>query len=81
MWGGAVKQTKEERRYWAERRKHEIKAHHTVLPKPREEIVLLATSVTEYEQIRRDNPGMKVKLEMSEPIQTQLLDIQGLIDV
>lgn len=76
-----MKQTKEERRYWAERRKHEIKAHHTVLPKPREEIVLLATSVEEYEQIRRDNPNMKVKLELPEPQPIQLFNTQGLIDV
>lgn len=74
-------QTPEERKYWANRRKADRTYPATKLPEPRKEIVLLATSMTEYEQIKRDNPSMKVRLEIPEPQQAQLFATQEFVDV
>ena len=55
-------QTKEQRRYWAEKRKAERRL--TYKPKPRK-LVLLAASVQELDEIRRMHPHVPVHLDLS----------------
>lgn len=49
-------------------------------PRPSQEIVLVATSMAEYDDIRRLHPDMEVRLDTSNQKQVQLFDTRGLRD-
>lgn len=72
-------QTKEQRKYWAERRKYEIRQGKQ-LPKTQPKPVLLATTLQEYKQLKRDYPDMEVKLDTSGQTQQQLFSTREFYD-
>lgn len=76
--GGVMPQSKEQRAYWANRRKRD-RFNAAQIPKPHP-IVLLATSIEEYKKLRAEYPHMKIncsfKLE-----QEQLFDTKELRNV
>lgn len=77
-------QTKEQRAYWANRRKQEdrrLREDTQHIKKRSGPVVLAANSVAEYEDIVRIHPGVKVRLDESALQQTQLFDTRSLKDV
>lgn len=75
-------QTHEQRQYWANRRKNERRQNPgRQVPKARGSIVLMAHSLKEFDQLRRDHPDMKVKYDSSLLQQTELFDTREMIDV
>lgn len=70
-------QTIAQRRYWANRRKRE---QAQAPKKPKVRPALLATSVEEYDELRREHPDMQVNLRLPDK-QSQLFDTTEYRDV
>lgn len=75
-------QTRADRRYWAERKKRDRLSRKKFMHRPGLDTkTLVATSQEEYADIKRLHPDMPVRLDLPEPVQAQLFNTQGLVDV